>query len=118
MQLVNVFLAVHLRVEGDVAAARAVVVDDKIVNGKNLRVRQHDLPYLFRQLRARPLAEELSERFLSSLVPGFEQKHRHDDAGVSVEIQPGKFINEQAHKRERRGDRIVERVRAGHFHRR
>ena len=116
VQLINVSLAVHLRMEGDVAAAGAVVMDNEIVDGENLRVRQHDLPHLFRELRARPLAEELPERFLSALVPGFEQQHRHDDTGVSVKIQPRKFIDEQAHERERRGDRVVERVRAGHLH--
>ena len=38
----------------------------ELVDGENFRVRQHDLPHLFRKLRARPLAEELpgAEPFL------------------------------------------------------
>ncbi len=38
VQLINIPLAVHLRVEGDMAAAGAVVVNDEIVDGENFRV--------------------------------------------------------------------------------
>ena len=96
----NISAALDLRMEGDEAPARAVIVHNQVVDAHDLRVGQGGLFDLLHQFRVRGLAQQRRKRVPQGIVPGKNDEGGHQQARPTVHIyleQPGNAHAQQHH---------------------
>ena len=83
----NVFFGRYLCVQGSKHTPRPIIMDNQVVDSQNAGMFQHYLFDLFYQRRIRRLAKQRIQRIPQRLDACNKNKHRHQRAHISVDIQ-------------------------------
>ena len=110
MQLQNISVSRHLRMEGHHHPTGAIVVDHQIVDAADRRVGQNHLPDPLHQFLLRRLAQQRPQRLLGRLIPGKEDEARHHKAHPTVNHQGGEPSHQHSRQHRRGGDGIGQAV--------
>ena len=85
----------YFRMEGDHDTARAVVVDDHIVDSLDKFVAHNDTFHIFYKIGVGRLAEQRADGILGGTVAGVKNEQPHKDAAIAVDIKPGEMSRDR-----------------------
>lgn len=102
--------------EGDHDTARAVIVDDHIVDSLDMLIAHNDPFHIFDKIRVGRLAEQRADGVFGGAVSGVKNEQAHKDAAVSVDIKPGEMGCDRGDQDDGGSHGIAQTVGSGSVH--
>ena len=118
VRIENIALAVNLNVKGNDCNARAVVVNDHIVNSESIGELGYDLADLLKERGVGSFAENGVFGFVEYLDARDKDHDSHDRAHDSVGVKACEFANDHGDQNRKCCDSVGKAIRGGRLHNR
>ena len=112
----DITVFIHLGVQRGEQPARAVIMDDEIVQAENFRRGQHPAANAIHQFGIGRPAQQRINGILHGVVAGIQNKYRHQNAQVAIQLNMEEVPGQGAQQYHRCGGHITEAVSGGGHH--